>query len=161
MVLDHETQEVDDVPGARPRRSWKGCFLFLGGLAVLGIFLASLYPLISQRMADARWRQCCTHLTFLAESAAVYAGKHQGYYPSRLKQLIEQGYLGKIPRCPCASPESTGYQYRFLSVKGRPGFLLYCPDVHSRGLWKEPRPTGYPQYHSESGLAESSEESGS
>jgi hypothetical protein len=160
VIFDHETQEIEDTPGKRPRPSFKGCLVVLAGLALLGIFVGSLYPLISQRMADEKWRQCCTQLTFLAESASVFAGKNQGYYPRQLKTLIEQGYLTRVPQCP-ASTGGAGYQYRFISVKGRPGFLLYCPDGHGRGMWREPRPLGFPQYHSESGLRESAEETGS
>jgi len=90
---------------------------------------------------------CEKHLESISKGCAVFASHNNGHYPVKLEEIVQKGYMRKIPLC-----DSCNKPYIYFSQESPDFFIIKCPEknIHKdTGLVDDGL---YPVYTSREGL---------
>lgn len=94
-------------------------------IAIISVLVSIMVPSFARARGEAAVSGCCENLTHMAAALEMYANNNEGYYPTRLKNIVPK-YMAKLPVCPSGTAKySAHYRYSY-TVRPQKSYCLSC-----------------------------------
>lgn len=92
-------------------------------VSIISTLALTMVPNYQKALARARYVACARNAIAVATALEIYAMDHNSRYPQELKQLVSEGYLRELPKCPSVKEETFSKAY---SSAMNPDYFFFC-----------------------------------